>query len=34
MGYSRKKKKKKKQDGGRVWTYFFENRLEFLGFLL
>ena len=28
------KKKKKKQDGGRLRTYFFEIRLEFLGFLL
>ena len=27
-------KKKKKQDGGRLRTYFFEIRLEFLGFLL
>ena len=30
----KKKKKKKKQDGGRLRTYFFEIRLEFLGFLL
>ena len=29
-----KKKKKKKQDGGRLRTYFFEIRLQFLGFLL
>ena len=30
----KKKKKKKKQDGGGLRTYFFEIRLEFLGFLL
>ena len=29
-----KKKKEKKKDGGRLRTYFFEIRLEFLGFLL
>ena len=29
-----KKKKKKKKNGGRLRTYFFEIRLEFLGFLL
>ena len=32
--FPKKKKKKKKKDGGGLRTYFFEIRLEFLGFLL